>query len=67
MISQLLRKKYPRNLFFLKTHQNIDKKIHQKMENYKIILPKSKSDSIPWKHTQSNILFIDIPHNTYIH
>ena len=26
MISQLLRKKYPRKLFFFKTNQNIDKK-----------------------------------------
>ena len=67
MISQLLRKKYPRNLFFLKAHQNIDKKIHRNIDNSKIILPKNKIDSIPWKHTQSNLLFIDIPDNTYIH
>ena len=66
MISQLLRKKYPRKLFFFKTNQNIDKKILQKMENSKIILPKSKFYSIPWKHTQSNLLFIDIPYDTYI-
>ena len=67
MISQLLRKKYPRKLFFLKTNQNIDKKIYKNIKNSKIILPKSKIDSLPWNHTQSNLLFIDIPHNTYIH
>lgn len=66
MISQVLIKKYPRNLFFLKAHQNIDKKFHRKMKNSKIILPKSNLDSIPWKHTQSNLLFIHIPDNTYI-
>ena len=67
MISQLLRKKYPRNLFFLKTNQKIDKKLNKTIKNSKIILPKNKIDSIPWKHTQSNLLFIDIPDNTYIH
>mgnify|MGYP001226482114 FL=1 len=67
MISQLLRKKYPRNLFFLKTNQNIEKKLNKTIKNFKIILPKNKIDSIPWKHTQSNLLFIDIPDNTYIH
>ena len=67
MISQVLRKKYPRNLFFLKTNQNIDKKFNRNTENSKIILSKNKLDSIPWKHAQSNLLFIDIPDNTYIH
>ena len=67
MISQLLRKKYPRNLFFFKTNQNIDKKFNKTIKNSKIILPKNKIDSTPWKHSQSNLLFIDIPHNTYIH
>jgi len=38
MISQLLRKKYPRNLFFLKTNQNIDKKLNKTIKNSKIIL-----------------------------
>ena len=67
MISQLLRKKYPRNFFFFKTNQNIDKKLNKTIKNSKIILPKNKINSIPWKHTQSNLLFIDIPDNTYIH
>ena len=53
MISQLLRKKYPRNLFFLKTNQTIDKKLNKTIKNSKIILPKNKIDSMPWKHTQS--------------
>ena len=55
MISQLLRKKYPRNLFFFKTNQNIDKKLNKTIKNSKIILPKNKIDSSPWKHTQSNL------------
>ena len=55
MISQLLRKKYPRNLFFFKAHQNIDKKLHQHIQKSKIILSKNKLDSIPWIHTQSFI------------
>ena len=67
MISQILRKKYPRNFIFTKPNQNINQKLNKTIKNSKIILPKTKIDSIPWKHTQSNILFIHIPHNTYIH
>ena len=69
MISQLLRKKYPKNYFFLKINHISNKDIKNNTTSLKNILPKNKVDSQnSWKHIHnSNLLFINIPDNTYIH
>ena len=69
MISQLLRKKYPKNYFFLKINHISNKDIKNNTTSLKNILPKNTVDSQnSWKHIHnSNLLFVNIPDNTYIH
>lgn len=67
MISQILRKKYPRKTIFLKLNHNKTKEILKTAKNNKIKLPENNYQNIPWIHTDNSLFFINIPHNTYIH
>lgn len=67
MISQIFRKKYTKNTFFLKLNHNNTKDVIQITKKYNIKLTQNNIHS-SWKHIyDKNLFFVNIPHNTYIH
>lgn len=67
MISQILRKKYPKKSIFLKLNHNNTKDVIKITKKSDIKLTQNNIHS-SWKHIyDKNLFFINIPHNTYIH